>query len=273
MTRDDQTTMGGDRSRFTTTHWSIVLEVSTLDERRRQQVLEYLSLRYWKPVYCYLRRKGHDDQSAKDLTQGFFQELVFEKDIVRRADPDRGRFRTFLLTALDHYVVSVNRAAKRQKRHPGRELQQLACCDDYTAALRSQEMEPHDFFTYVWAASLLDDVLAEVEHGCLRDGKGLHWELFRLRVLEPISSGTRPPSFRELCERFDVRSELSASNMIVTVKRRFRAVLEHYLKEQVDSGVDVQEEIGSILAILGKGGAMRGQIQNAMVDRVQTSGS
>ena len=252
MAYDDRTNMGGDQSRFTTTHWSIVLEANTLDEGRQRQVFDYLLRRYWKPVYCYLRRKGHDDPSAKDLTQGFFQELVLEKGLVQRANPRRGRFRTFLLTALDNYVSSSYHARMRRKRHPGKGLQRLDCCGDGSIPLPSHEMEPHDYFTYVWAAALLDEVLAEVQRGCLRDGKQIHWELFRVRVFEPITGGTSPPSFRELCERFDVPSELSASNMIVTVKRRFRAVLEQYLKEQVDSDVDVDEEIGSLMAVLAR---------------------
>jgi RNA polymerase sigma-70 factor (ECF subfamily) len=231
-----------------------VLEANALDDTRRRQVLDYLSRRYWKPVYCYLRRKGHDDPSAKDLTQGFFQELILEKDIVRRANPQRGRFRTFLLTALDNYVVSSYHAAMRRKRHPGRELQQLDGCDDYSAVLLSHEMEPHDLFTYVWATTLLDEVLAEVERGCTRDGKKLHWQLFRVRVFEPIVTGDPPPSFRELCQRFDVKSELAASNMIVTVKRRFKAVLEQMLREQVNSDADVDGELGCLVAALGKGG-------------------
>jgi len=252
MAYDDRTNMGGNRSRFTTTHWSIILEANTLDEGRQRKVFDYLLGRYWKPVYCYLRRKGHDDQSAKDLTQGFFQELVLEKGIVQRANPQRGRFRTFLLTALDNYVVSLYHARMRRKRHPGRELRPLDGCDDGSIPLQSREMEPHDYFTYVWATALLDEVLAEVQRGCIRDGKELHWELFRVRVFEPITGGNPPPSFRELCRRFDVPSELSASNMIVTVKRRFKVVLEQYLREQVDSNIDVDEEIGSLMSVLAR---------------------
>ena len=252
MAYDDRTNMGGDKSRFTTTHWSIVLEANTLDEGLQRQVLDYLLRRYWKPVYCYLRRKGHDNPSAKDLTQGFFQELVLEKGIVQHANPQRGRFRTFLLTALDNYVVSSYHARMRRKRHPGKTVQRLDSCGDGSILPRSHEMEPHDYFTYVWATALLDEVLAEVQRGCIRDGKQLHWELFRVRVFEPITGGNPPPSFRELCERFDVSSELAASNMIVTVKRRFKVVLEHYLKEQVDSDVDVDEEISSLMAVLAE---------------------
>ena len=118
MARRDRTEMGGTNEAFDTTHWTTIFSARTLDDGRRRESVERLLGRYWKPVYCYLRRKGHDNEAAKDLTQGFFQEVVLGRDLVQKAESQKGRFRTFLLTALDHYVTSVYRADAAKKRRP-----------------------------------------------------------------------------------------------------------------------------------------------------------
>ncbi len=110
MGKYDRTELGGQGGAFETTHWTEILSARTLDENRRKATMDKLLGRYWKPVYCYLRRKGRDNETAKDLTQGFFQEVVLGRDLVQKAESQKGRFRTFLLTALDHYVTSVDRA-------------------------------------------------------------------------------------------------------------------------------------------------------------------
>lgn len=98
--------MGGYDSRFYTTCWTVIADSNTDDETRNRLIINDLLSRYWKPVCCYLRRKGHDNESAKDLTQGFFCEIVLGRELIKKANKRKGRFRTFLLTALDRYVIS-----------------------------------------------------------------------------------------------------------------------------------------------------------------------
>ena len=113
----DQTDMGGAGEVFLTTHWSLIENIKSKEDKDKA-LMSLLLKRYWKPVYCYLRHKGYGNEQAKDLTQGFFHEMVLGKNLVRQADEARGRFRTFLLTALNHYVTSVYRAKAAGKRHP-----------------------------------------------------------------------------------------------------------------------------------------------------------
>jgi len=117
MTHDDRTDIGGIQETFLTTHWSLIEAVGASDDDRRKALLGLLLNRYWKPVYCYLRRKGYNNEDAKDLTQGFFQEVVLGRKVIEKADRSKGRFRTFLLTALDNYVINVHTAETAQK-HP-----------------------------------------------------------------------------------------------------------------------------------------------------------
>ena len=87
------TDMGGAGQAFLTTHWSIIENVGSSDEDRNQALIGLLLSKYWKPVYCYLRRKGYDNEQAKDLTQGFFHEVVLGRNLIQKADQSRGRFR------------------------------------------------------------------------------------------------------------------------------------------------------------------------------------
>lgn len=253
MAPSDRTSMGGGNSSFPTTLWTEIARARTYDAAHRRQVIEGLMRKYWKPVYCYLRRKGYDNETSKDLTQGFFQKLVLGRELIQKAEEAKGRFRTFMLTALDYYTRSVHRAEARQKRSPRGEVVSLEAFEEISGRLASAEMEPDKAFTYMWASSLLDDVLKGVERGCFSDGKQTHWELFRARVVEPILHGVEPVPLRELCRRFTIEDEAKASNMIITVKRRFQTLIKSTVCQYVDSEQEVEWEIRDLMAILGGG--------------------
>jgi DNA-directed RNA polymerase specialized sigma24 family protein len=253
MAYRDRTTMGGNRSVFTTTHWSVFLDARTIDETRQREVLGHLITKYWRPVYCYLRRKGHSNDAAKDLTQGFFHEIVLGKNLFQQANPRKGRFRTLLLVALGNYVVSIHRAETRRKRHPGEECVSLDQFDDHGLPPQIREREPHEVFNYIWATQLLDEVLEEVHRDCVRDGKEVHWQLFSDRVLQPIIDQADPPSLGQLCMRFNIEGEQTASNMLVTVKRRFRMALSRHVREHVGSEGEVDEELRDMMTVLTGG--------------------
>ena len=114
--RDNDTDMGGVGKEFLTTHWSLIEETIASEDDRNQALIELLIAKYWKPVYCYLRRKGYGNEEAKDLTQGFFQDIVLGRRLIDDADRTKGRFRSFLLTALNHYLINV-RHKESAKRH------------------------------------------------------------------------------------------------------------------------------------------------------------
>jgi RNA polymerase sigma-70 factor (ECF subfamily) len=245
MKRSYETSMGGGKSRFQTTDWDEIRNARTLHEDRQKEIIGHLIKEYWKPVYCYLIRKGYDNEQAKDLTQDFFHEIVLRKRLIQQADKTKGRFRTFLLTALRNYAIDRNRV----EHHP-----QLISLEDFGEALPSQEMEPDEAFSHAWISLLLDRIIAEVEQGCSRDSQEIHWNLFYARVLKPIMDGTEPPPLPKLCRRLGIENRKNkASNMIVTVKRRFHRVLEDCLRQYVESDSDIEDELNGLLRILTKG--------------------
>jgi len=110
-----ETSMGGPQGAFQPTLWTTVLKAKDPAAPDRVEAMDRLISKYWKPVYFFVRQKGHDVESAKDLTQGFFAAFL-EKDFLKNVTPDQGRFRSFLLAALSHYLSNEYDRKRAQKR-------------------------------------------------------------------------------------------------------------------------------------------------------------
>jgi len=254
MTARDRTGAGGRNGAFQKTHWSQIVRARTNDPGRRREVLGDILGRYWRPVYWYLRRKGYNDEDAKDLVQGFFQEIVLGRDLVQHADQRKGRFRTFLLTALDNYARDIHRRQSAGKRSPEGGLARL---DAMGAPAISDPLQatPEEAFHHAWASKLLDEALADLEQECRSAGKEVHWAVFQARLLLPIREGAEPPSLSALCAEHGIADEKTASNMVVTVKRRFQTAFRRRIRETVSSDQEIDAEIRDLMEILGRGGA------------------
>jgi len=250
MTYADPTRMGGARQAFLTTQWTLIENIQD-GKDQDNALIGYLLRQYWKPVYCYLRHQGHPNEQAKDLTQGFFHEVVLNRDLVGRADSSRGRFRTFLLHALKQYANKQDLKKRVQK-----------CLEEKAVAFEMDD-EPvlpesvaqttaEDSYHYAWLSSLLERVLDEVKEACEDDGMELHWALFNKRVVWPIFGNRTPPSLPELCETYDIDDVKKASNMMITVKRRFRAALMEHVRNTVLSQGQAPEELEELLKFLPK---------------------
>ena len=253
--RNKETTMGGASGSFETTRWTQIEKAKTQDQERRQTSVNNLIERYRKPVYCYLRRKGYKYEDAEDLTQGFFTEIVFGRELVQKADKTKGRFRTFLLTALDRYITSEYRKQTAKKRFPELGLVQLADAGIPDTPISNLNLCPDQAFNYAWATNLLDKVLATVKKEYCTTDRVVYWEVFFATVVSPILDNTEAPSLAELCEKYGIEKEKKASNMIITVKRRFSTALKHQLRQFVQSDSEVEDEFLALIEVLSKGGA------------------
>ena len=250
-----RTSMGGTASRFRTTQWSNILSAQTTDETRRQLILENLIETYWKPVYCYLRRKGCENETAKDLTQGFFSEIVLGRGLIQKADRAKGRFRTLLVLALERYYASYLRGRGRIKRGGGVHIVSLDVPHLENLPIVESMAGPVQAFHYGWITELLDATIAEVQHEYRSTQRSSHWESFRLRVLDPIMDSADTPSLKEIAEQCGIANEAKVSNMIVTVKRRFRAILRRRVRTLMRSDVEIEEEFSDLFRFLDEQGA------------------
>jgi DNA-directed RNA polymerase specialized sigma24 family protein len=250
MKTDDYTRIGDSGGRFPPTDWTAIGEVRLEDDPRSRSLIAGLVGDYWKPVYCYLRRKGHSNEDAKDLTQGFFEEVVLGRELIQRANPAKGRFRTLVLTALDRYLANVHRGQTARKRIPPDKLIALERVNDGDLPQSAPHLTQEESFHYAWVAGLLDRVLAEVEAECWGRGMVVHWSLFHDRVLEPIMEDKDPPPLAELCARYGLEEATRASNMIFAVKRRLQAALKRHVRQSVACEEEISEEMAALRQFL-----------------------
>ena len=208
--------------------------------------------KYWKPVYCYLRHKGHTNEEAKDLTQGFFQEVVLGRKLVHQASQAKGSFRKFLLTALTRYVKSAYRKEIAQKRIPKSNLVAIDYIDATELVEPLTELTAEGSFHYAWVSSLLDEVFAEVEADCHAHNLTVHWNVYRDRVVEPIAHEAEPPSLAEICKKYNIENRKKASNMVVTVNRRVQAAIKRHLRQALSEETTVEDETKEIVRTLLK---------------------
>ena len=249
MKGHDKTSMGGSRETFLTTEWSVIELIRDGSKPSSVALINDLLRKYWKPVYCYLRRKGYKNEQAKDLTQGFFHEVVLGRSLIEHAEQSRGRFRTFLLTALQQYVAGVHRKQSTQKRMPKGDLVGLDELGPDERLEAPAQFSPEESFNYAWAAQLLDNIMEEVREKCRADGKVLHWQVFHDKVLQPIMNNIEAPSLAEICKRYGVDDASKASNMIVTVNRRFQAGFKRHIRRSVIRDSDVDSEFQELMQI------------------------
>src|SRR5439155_21379072 len=179
---------------FQNTLWSRVFAAGKFDSPQSRQALEELCRLYWYPIYAYVRRWGHDRQDARDLTQGFFAYLL-EGNLFGKADPGRGRFRSFLLGTLQNFVRRQKVKELALKRGGGAELLSI---DEETAEGRyahepSTKVTPETLFDRRWALTVLEQAMQRLEAEYSRANMK---ELFA--ALQPYLTGDGEASFAEL---------------------------------------------------------------------------
>ncbi len=251
MRPHDYTDMGGTGEAFLTTHWSLIEDIKSKEDKNRA-LIGLLLDRYWKPVYCYLRQKGHDNEQAKDLTQGFFHEVVLNRNLVQRSEQCKGRFRSFLLHALNQYLIDRKREQRAHKRIPKDKLVSLDIGETPVMPQTISKLGPEESFNYAWKSALLDRILTQVQAECSEQGIEIHWKVFNDRVVRPILENLEAPSLKEICAKYAIEDEVKASNMAITVKRRFQSALKKYIRSTVISENQTDEELEEILKLFPK---------------------
>jgi DNA-directed RNA polymerase specialized sigma24 family protein len=241
--------MGGAGEAFLTTHWSLIEGVQK-DRDDKRVLIGLLLERYWKPVYCYLRRKGYDNEHAKDLTQGFFHEVVLNRNLIDRADPAKGRFRTLLLHALDQYTVDMRRRQRTRRRIPAEKLVPLDIAHPPAEIEAMPPLDAEQSFNYAWKVDLLDRVLAEVRARYTEQGMEAHWGVFCDRIVGPVMNDGPPTSYTEICRKYGIENETVAANILKTAKRLFRSILEKHVRQTVVDGETTEEELQEIFGFL-----------------------
>src|SRR5262249_50960087 len=223
---------------FATTHWSIVAAAGRRASASATQALATLCETYWYPLYAYVRRRGHDADEARDLTQEFFTHLL-EKDGFRIADRARGKFRSFLLAALNHFLAREWRKAAAQKRGGGKVLLSLDVTTGEQRYLREpfHELTPERVYERRWALILMETAL-----GKLRDEyTGTRRALFdALRIfLTGAHSGV---AYAEAAKGLDM-TEAAVKTAVHRLRRRCRELLRQEVAQTLTDPTQVDEEL------------------------------
>src|SRR5258705_8960183 len=166
-------TRSSDGQWFATTHWSVVLLAAQNSVPEASEALEKLCASYWYPLYAYVRRTGRNVEDAQDLTQEFFARLL-EKQYLGLATPERGRFRTFLLSSLKNFLANDWKRSQRQKRGGGITLVPIdaACGENLYATEPVDPLDPEILYERRWASTLLERALQRLrqEYAATRRG-------------------------------------------------------------------------------------------------------
>jgi RNA polymerase sigma factor (sigma-70 family) len=237
---------GARQAAFVTTHWSVVLTARRSDTTRAQAALARLCQTYWYPLYAYVRRRGYSPHDAQDLTQEFFARLL-EQNWLAQADRDRGRFRTFLLAALSHFLANEWDKARAQKR--GGAVQLVPLQLDNAETRYGQEpadpVTPEQCFERRWALALLDEVLNRQRQEHLEAGTG---ELFD--ALKPCLVGARQAQpYAALAAKLGM-TEGAVKVAVHRLRQRYRQLLREEIANTVATPAEVAEEMHHLFKVL-----------------------
>jgi RNA polymerase sigma factor (sigma-70 family) len=235
---------------FPATHRSVVLAARSADPDERARALDTLVRAYWRPVFHHVRRKWRGGtEQAEDLAQGFFASAL-EKGWLERFDPEKGRFRTFLLSCLDAFVANELRAAQRLKRGGGVKTVPLEGEDDEGVPRGREIADPRSLeaeFQREWARSLFALAVDALRARCRGTSKEVAFTLFERYDLEGSDAPDRP-SYAALSTELGL-PVTQVTNHLHWARREFRAAVLEVLREITVSEAEFRAEARALLGV------------------------
>src|SRR5262249_33857451 len=236
-------------SQFTTTHWTVVLSAGQHSSPAAQLAMEQLCRAYWYPLYAHVRRRGHDHHNAEDLTQEFFARLL-DQQWLNSVAPQKGRFRTFLLAALDHFLANEWRRGQALKRGGGQvivSLEETHSGEERFAREPASEGAPARAFDKLWATTVLDQAMTRLQRELSERGKSAHFEDWKVFLSREATA--------QDCQASGQRLGMSAGAVTVAVHRfreRYGDFLRETVAQTVSSPSEVDEELRYLFALLNE---------------------
>ena len=233
---------------FATTHWTVVLTAGRNETTHAGAALEKLCQTYWYPLYGYIRRRGHSPEDAQDLTQAFFTRLL-ERQWIGRADREKGKFRSFLLSALNNFLADEWDRARAQKRGGG--VAPLPLQFD-TAETRysfepADQTTPEQLYERRWALALLEEVLRRLAEEHKKDERSEYFA-----ALNPCLVGDRAAlPYADLATKLGV-TEGTIKSAVHRMRQRYRELLREEIANTVAGPEEVDAELQHLFTILGR---------------------
>jgi RNA polymerase sigma-70 factor (ECF subfamily) len=243
---DQSTALATSSGHFTTTHWSVVLAARQPEGGGGAAALEALCRAYWYPLYAFIRRRGYAPAEAQDLTQAFFARLL-EKDYLHAVDRSKGKFRSFLLAALEHFLANEWRNARAKKRGGAAVFVSLndTKAEQQYANLSGPDLSPEKLYERQWATTLLEQVLIKLRAEFVAAGKANLFE--ELKIF--LTGEKRAVSYAELAAK--LQSTEAALKMAVSrLRQRYGELLRAEIANTVSRPEEIDEELHALFAAL-----------------------
>ena len=239
-------TLMANSPRFPTTRWTLVIAAAHPRGGETQAALASLCEAYWYPLYAYLRRRGYAPEQAQDLTQSFFTRVV-EGRYLDRADPDKGRFRSFLLTSLKFFVADDGDRDRARKRGGGLLISlEFGLGEERYMREPAHNETPERLFERRWALAVLDRVVDRLRDEFIQHGRPEHFE--RLKV---FLAGQPDVPYAALARDLNT-SEGALKVAVHRFRRRYRDLLRQEIADTVADPADVESELRHLAAALSR---------------------
>jgi DNA-directed RNA polymerase specialized sigma24 family protein len=230
-------------SLFASTRWTVVYQAadSKTSSEHALSALSELCQIYWRPVYLFLRRQGIGPHDAEDLTQSFFADLIEDRTYAR-ADQMKGRFRSFLLGTLKHFLAHAGEHDRAQKRGGGAvpvQLDEAALSEADVHAARCQSWSADGVFEREWAASLLRQTLDRLAREYEVAGKGALFEALKAHIKAGANAAI---PYAEMAKRLG-RAATTLRSDVARLRARYRAILREEVSGTVIDARDVDQEL------------------------------
>jgi RNA polymerase sigma-70 factor (ECF subfamily) len=233
---------------FATTHWTVVLQAGRRAAPESDRALEGLCRTYWFPLYAYVRRRGYARADAEDLTQAFFERFL-AKNYLEGLSAERGRFRAYLLAALQHFLANEWDKAQRQKRGGGTTPLSLdwETADTKFQVVAQNELSPDQAFDREWALALLGKVIARLQTECETSGKGKLFEQLKMF----LAAGKSETAQSEVAQALGM--EAGAVRVAVhRLRKRYRQLLREEIAQTLSDPALVDEEMRALFGAFSK---------------------
>ena len=240
--------MSSSQTLFATTRWTLIREAACGGDAEAREALASLFETYWQPLYRYARRRGKSKEDGEDLVQGFFAHLTASEGL-RRSQEEKGRFRTFLLSSFNHWMINDWKRSNCLKRGGG----VTTLSFDWESAETGlsfevgHEQSPDKLYDHEWALTLLGKVMDDLEQNCIEEGRGAQFEALK----SCLTTDSDRIGYRSLAEELAM-SEGALRVAVHRLRKRYRHLLTDEIARTLDSSEALADEMQSLFAALAQ---------------------
>jgi RNA polymerase sigma factor (sigma-70 family) len=260
MSQDAATDGGGNAGRFLTTRWSLILSSvnNEGEEGQAREALAQLCRIYWRPIFAFICHRGNSPEDAQDLTQDFFL-MILKGDLFRRANAERGRFRSLLLTSLKNFLIDSHAKAHARKR--GGDVQ-FVSWDEWMAEAPSRLAIPaaalenwpaERIFDVRWAATVAEQALRRLQEECESRGRRRVFDI----LSRALTADREDVSYDQLARELNVGAP-EVKRLLHQLRQRYRQLLRAEVADTVEKPGDIDDELHYLVTALATGKGVGG---------------